>query len=88
MNFENSGELWGTLEYSGVLKVQRFFADAGANSSIGGESIINIWQRNGVRVFPCRNFAIFRLCIRSSVPHIVDQYLIDLKSQPCDLNPT
>ena len=27
LNFENSGELWGTLEYSGVLKVQRFFAD-------------------------------------------------------------
>ena len=28
LNFENSGELWRTLEYSGVLKVQRFFADA------------------------------------------------------------
>ena len=27
LNFENSGELWRTLEYSGVLKVQRFFAD-------------------------------------------------------------
>ena len=27
LNFENSGELWSTLEYSGVLKVQRFFAD-------------------------------------------------------------
>ena len=27
LNFENFGELWGTLEYSGVLKVQRFFAD-------------------------------------------------------------
>ena len=29
LNFENFGELWGTLEYSGVLKVQRFFADVG-----------------------------------------------------------
>ena len=27
LNFENSGELWGTLGYSGVLRVQRFFAD-------------------------------------------------------------
>ena len=27
LSFENSGELWRTLEYSGVLKVQRFFAD-------------------------------------------------------------
>ena len=27
LNFENSGELWGTLQYSRVLKVQRFFAD-------------------------------------------------------------
>ena len=27
LNLENSGELWRTLEYSGVLKVQRFFAD-------------------------------------------------------------
>ena len=27
LNLENSGELWRTLENSGVLKVQRFFAD-------------------------------------------------------------
>ena len=36
MNFENSGELWRTLENSGVLKVQRFFADVG--------DIVGSWQ--------------------------------------------
>ena len=32
LNFENSGELWRTLENSGVLKVQRFFADVGQHT--------------------------------------------------------
>ena len=35
LNFENSGELWGTLEYSGVLKGQRFFADVAILIQLG-----------------------------------------------------
>ena len=50
LNFENSGELWRTLEYSGVLKVQRFFADdhglllgtPGSNIGGNGDSRLRI----------------------------------------------